>query len=164
VIAKKIIEHDGPVYLRIGRGPVEKVFDESYQFELGKANILTDDGTDVAIICNGAAVARVLRAYKQMKEQGIRARIIEMPCVKPIDEEAVAAAAADCGCIITAEEHNIIGGLGSAVCEVVCTKKPTKVVRIGIDDVYTESAPHDQLLDKYNLSVEHISNVIRNAV
>lgn len=164
VIAKKIIEHDGPVYLRIGRGPVEKVFDGSYQFELGKANILTDDGTDVAIICNGAAVARVLRAYKQMKEQGLRARIIEMPCVKPIDEEAVAAAAVDCGCIITAEEHNIIGGLGSAVCEVVCTIKPTKVVRIGIDDVFTESAPHDQLLDKYNLSVEHISNVIRDAV
>jgi transketolase len=164
VIAKKIIEYNGPVYLRIGRGPVEKVFDESYQFELGKANILADDGTDAAIICNGAAVARVLRAYGQAKQRGVRARIIEMPCVKPVDEEAVAAAAADCGCVITAEEHNIIGGLGSAVCEVVCAKKPAKVVRIGIDDVYAESAPHDQLLDKYNLSIEHISGVILNTV
>lgn len=161
VITKKILEYKGPVYLRIGRGPVEKVFDENYQFEIGKANLLRDDGTDVAIICNGAAVARVLRAYETVKAEGVNARIIEMPCVKPLDEAAVLSAAKDCGKIITIEEHNIIGGLGSAVCETVCGGCPVPVVRVGIEDQYTESAPHDQLMDKYNLSAEHLAEVIR---
>lgn len=159
-ISKAIIDYVGPVYLRIGRGPVEKVFDESYKFTIGKANILDDAGKDVAVICNGCAVARVLRAKPIWEQAGIHARIIEMPCVKPIDEEAILSAAKDCGCILTAEEHNIIGGLGSAVCEVVSASNPCKVVRIGIDDIYTESGPHDQLLDKYNLHPQHIADVV----
>ena len=127
--------------------------------------MLDDAGTDVAIICNGCAVARVLRAKALWEAAGIRARIIEMPCVKPIDEEAILAAVKDCGRIITAEEHNVIGGLGSAVCEVVCkAENPCTVTRIGIDDIYTESGPHSELLDKYNLSPEHIADVVKSAV
>ena len=164
-IRRVILDYTGPAYLRIGRGPVEKVFDEDYTFQIGKANLLDDAGTDVAIICNGCAVARVLRAKALWEEAGIHARIIEMPCVKPIDEEAILAAVRDCGRIVTAEEHNVIGGLGSAVCEVVCkAEKPCAVTRIGIDDIYTESGPHNELLDKYNLSPEHIADVVKNAV
>ena len=164
VIAREILKYTGPAYLRIGRGAVETVFDDSYTFEIGKANLLDDAGTDVAVICNGCAVARVLRAKPIWEAAGIHARIIEMPCVKPIDEEAILAAVKDCGKIVTAEEHNVIGGLGSAVCEVVCqAEKPCRVTRIGIDDVYAESGPHDQLLDKYNLSPEHIAEVVISA-
>ena len=147
IIAREILKYRGPAYLRIGRGPVEQVFDESYKFVLGKANLLDDAGTDIAVICNGCAVARVLRAKELWEQEGIRARLIEMPK------------------IVTVEEHNVIGGLGSAVCEVVCAgKDPCRVTRIGIDDIYTESGPHDELLDKYNLSPEHIAEVVCNAV
>lgn len=165
VISREILKYTGPAYLRIGRGSVEKVFDENYTFRIGKANLLDDAGTDVAVICNGCAVARVLRARELWKADGIRARIIEMPCVKPIDEEAILNAVKDCGVIVTVEEHNVIGGLGSAVCEVVCkADNPCGVTRIGIDDIYTESGPHNELLDKYNLSPEHIADVVKNAV
>lgn len=164
VISRAVLDYNGPAYLRIGRGPVEKVFDESYTFTLGKANLLDAAGTDVAVICNGCAVARTLRAKALWEQAGIRARILEMPTVKPIDREAILAAAADCGRIVTVEEHNVIGGLGSAVCEVVCeAEKPSTVTRVGIDDIFTESGPHDQLLDKYNLSPEHIAEVVKSA-
>lgn len=163
-ISREILKYTGPAYLRIGRGSVEKVFDENYTFRIGKANLLDDAGTDVAVICNGCAVARVLRARELWKADGIRARIIEMPCVKPIDEEAILNAVKDCSVIVTVEEHNVIGGLGSAVCEVVCkAENPCGVTRIGIDDIYTESGPHNELLDKYNLSPEYIADVVKNA-
>lgn len=160
-VSRVILDYTGPAYLRIGRAPVEKVFGSDYTFTIGKANIMDTAGTDAAIITNGAAVARVLRAKPIWEAAGIKARIIEMPCVKPIDREAIFAAAADCKHIVTVEENNIMCGLGSAVCEVVCEAPvPCRVTRVGIDDVYTESAPHDQLLDKYNLSPEHIAQVV----
>lgn len=160
IMAKKMLSMEGPCYFRIGRGPVETVFDQNYEFEFGMANIIIEDGTDVAIVCNGAAVARVLSAYELVRAKGIKARIIEMPCIKPIDTEAILSAAKDCGKIITVEEHNVIGGLGSAVCEVVCNNYPVPVKRVGIDDVFTESAPHQELMDKYNLSPDHIASII----
>jgi len=164
VIAEKIISHKGPVYLRIGRGPVPKVFDDNYSFEIGKANIIKEDGKDASIICNGVAVARVLQAQKFLEIEGYSVRIIEMPCVKPIDEDIIIKAAKETNLIITVEENSIIGGLGSAVCEVVCEKHPTKVVRIGLDDAYAESGPHDELLDKYNLSVNNIAMIIMHSI
>lgn len=160
VIAKKILDYEGPAYLRLGRGPVETVFDDSYIFEIGKANVIKADGEDAALICNGAAVARTLSAVKILKEKGMNARVIEMPCVKPIDRECILSTAKECKFIVTVEEHNVLGGLGSAVCEVLCDEWPTKVVRIGIDDMFTESGPHDLLMDKYNLSPEHIAEVV----
>ncbi len=160
-ISKKILDYTGPVYLRIGRGPSEKVYEDGeYQFEIGKANIVSDEGNDVAVICNGAAVARVLRAKAIWEKQGIQARILDMASLKPLDEDAVKAAAAECGRIVTVEENNILGGLGGAVCEIVCATFPCPVKRIGIEDTYAESAPHDELLDKYNLSPEHIAQEI----
>lgn len=165
VAAREVLKYVGPAYLRIGRGAVEQVFDSNYKFVLGKANLLDAAGTDVAVICNGCAVARVLRAKAIWEGSGIHARIIEMPTVKPIDSDAILSAAHDCGRIVTVEEHNVIGGLGSAVCEVVCSGgAPCRVTRVGIDDMYTESGPHDQLLDKYNLSPEHIAAVVTAAV
>jgi len=160
VIAEKLLEYPGPAYLRLGRGPVEKVFGEDYTFEIGKANMIKPHGDAAALICNGAAVARTIHAAVILEEKGIDSRIIEMPCVKPIDRKSIVEAANECGLIVTVEEHNVIGGLGSAVCETLCDKKPTRVVRIGIDDQYTESAPHGQLLDKYNLSAAHIAETV----
>jgi len=160
VIAEKLLDYTGPAYIRIGRGSVEKVFDEDYDFEIGKANVIKSHGKAAALFCNGVAVARTIKAADILEEKGISCRVIEMPCVKPIDKESVIAAANECGLIVTVEEHNVIGGLGSAVCEVVCSECPTKVVRIGIDDMYTESAPHGDLLDKYNLAPLHISEEV----
>ena len=155
-ITKVISRYEGPAYLRIGRDSVPKVFD-SYKFEIGKANIMKAEGTDVAIICNGTAVHRVLQAEKLLAKKGISARIIEMPCVKPIDKEAILAAARSAGRIVTVEENNIIGGLGGAVAEVVTESHPVPVLRIGINDCYTESGPHAELMDKYGLCPKEIA-------
>ena len=159
-ISKVIIDYEGPVYLRIGRGPVKTVFENEYTFTIGKANLLSNEGNDIAIICNGVAVARVLRARQMWEKEGLKIRIIEMPCVKPIDTDIIEQAAKDCGAIVTVEEHNIIGGLGSAVCEVVAERYPVPVKRIGIDDIFTESGTHQDLLDKYNLSPEYIAKTV----
>jgi len=158
VITEEISKIKTPVYLRLGRGPVVKVFDKDYRFEIGKANILKPEGNDVAIICNGAVVSRVIGAAKLLGTKGLDARIIEMPCVKPIDTDSIIDAAKAVRIIVTVEEHNIIGGLGSAVAEVLCEKHPIPLLRLGIEDVFTESGPHDELLDKYGFKPEDISD------
>jgi transketolase len=163
-ITKKISEYNGPVYLRIGRNPVPRVFDENYQFEIGKANIVKAEGSDVTVIFNGATASRVFEAEKLLREQGYGVKLIEMPCVKPIDEEAIISAARETGVVVTVEENNIIGGLGGAVAEVLSEKLPTLLKRIGIDDLYTESGTHEDLLDKYNLSSEHIKETILSVI
>jgi transketolase len=164
VITREIAKVDGPVYLRLGRGPGPRVFDESYQFQMGKANILSDDGSDAAVICNGAAVARVLEARQILAEKGYKLKVIEIPCVKPLDHETVIGAAQATGVVITVEEHNIIGGLGSAVAETLSEHCPVRLKRIGIADVFTESGPHDELLDKYGLAVENIVKTVETMV
>jgi len=155
-ITRVITRYKGPAYLRIGRGEVPKVFD-SYTFEIGKANPIKTDGTDVAFICNGTAVHRVLEADKLLAEKGISTQIIEMPCVKPIDEDAILAAASTAKRIVTVEENNIIGGLGGAVAEVLSLLHPAPLLRLGIADCYTESGPHSELMDKYGLDPAEIS-------
>lgn len=163
-IASHLLSAKGPCYLRIGRGAVETVFDDSYTFSFGKANLLRNSGGDACIICNGAAVARVLHAEELLRARGINVRVLEMPFVKPIDRDAIAAAAEDCRRIITVEEHNVIGGLGSAVCEVTADTIPVPVLRIGIEDKFTESGPHQQLLDKYCLKPEHIADEVEKFI
>ena len=158
IITEEISKIKGPVYLRLGRGPVVKVFDEDYCFEIGKANVIKPDGNEVAIICNGAVVSRVIVAAGLLEKRGLNARIIEMPCVKPIDTEAIVDSAKAVRVMVTVEEHNIIGGLGSAVAEVLCEKHPVPLLRLGIEDVFTESGPHDELLDKYGFKPEDISD------
>lgn len=160
-ITSVITEYNGPVYLRIGRSSVPKVFD-NYQFKIGKANILKDEGFDATVICNGIAVYRVLKAEKLLAEQGINVRIVdEMPCVKHIDKDAIISAAKSTRKIITVEENNVLGGLGGAVSEIVTEFFPAPVLRLGIDDIYTKSGPYEELLDEYGFSPSEISMKIK---
>ena len=157
VILKKLLEHDGPAYIRTSKGPVYSVFDaETYQFEIGKANLLKD-GTDVTIICNGPVVYRSLEAADALEAEGISVRVLEMPCIKPLDEEAVLKAARETGAIVTVEDHQIIGALGSAVAECLSENCPTYLKRLGIRDTFTESGDHYDLLDKYGMKSTDIA-------
>lgn len=164
VITEAITKYEGPVYMRIGRNASPTVFDENYKFEIGKANPLVDKGDDAVIFTTGAAVRRALDAEKLLAEDGYKVKVIEMPTIKPLDEEAVLAAAKATGLVFTTEDHNVIGGLGSAVSELLSDKLPTKVERIGIDDVFTESGEHEDLLDKYNLAPKHIAEVVKAGI
>ena len=159
VITEAIAELHGPVYLRLGRNPSEKVFGAGYKFQVGKANVLKAEGSDGAVICNGAIVGRALRAVELLENEGIYLRVIEMPCVKPLDIDAVAEAAAT-GAVVTVEEHNIIGGLGGAVAEALGERRPARLLRVGIADTFTESAPHGELLDKYGFRPEDMAKRI----
>ena len=164
VITEAIAKYKGPVYMRIGRGASPKVFDSDYKFEIGKANVLVDKGNDAAIFTTGAAVIRALEAEKLLAEEGYNVKVIEMPTIKPLDEEAVLSAAKATGLVFTTEDHNVIGGLGSAVAELLCEKLPTKLERIGIDDEYAESGEHEELLDKYNLLPRDIAERVKAGI
>lgn len=163
-VAEKMFEYEGPCYLRLGRTPFDKTFDDSYTFEIGKANILKASGKDAAIITCGAPTRRVIDAEKVLAERGYDVQVIEMPCIKPIDADAIRKAAAETGLIVTVEENTIVGGLGSAVAEVVSEENLCKVKRLGIDDCYAESADHDELLDKYGFSVESLVTEVEMAI
>jgi transketolase len=165
IITAAIAKEDGPVYLRLGKGsPVARVFDEDYQFQMGKANVLIDDGNDAVVICNGVMVARVLEARQLLMENGFKLKVIEMPCIKPLDTETVIRAAQATGVVITVEDHNIIGGLGSAVAETLSENHPVRLKRLGVADIFTESGPYDELLDKYGLSIENIIKTVEAMV
>ena len=158
---KAAYEHNGPVYLRFGRLAVPVFHDEAnFKFEIGKGEVI-QDGTDVAIIANGLLVAEAIEAGKALAEAGISARIINMATIKPLDEELVLKAAKECGKIITCEEHNIIGGLGEAVCSCVAEKCPVPVRRIGVNDEFGHSGPAVALLKQFGLSADHIVEVAK---
>ncbi len=158
---KAAYEHDGPVYLRFGRLAVPVFHDEAnFKFEIGKGEVI-QDGTDVAIIANGLMVAEAIEAGKALAEAGISARIINMATIKPLDEELVLKAAKECGKIITCEEHNIIGGLGEAVCSCVAEKCPVPVRRIGVNDEFGHSGPAVALLKQFGLCADHIVEVAK---
>ncbi len=154
-IVKALGNYEGQVYYRFGKLAFRKVFDENYKFELGKANLL-EEGTDLTIICHGTMVARSLQAYDLLLEKGIKARVLEMPCIKPIDEDAILAAAKETGRILTVEEAVLHGSMGSAVAEVLSEKCPTLLKRMGINDCFAQSGKHELLLDEYGLSVQDI--------
>ena len=158
---KAAYEMDGPVYLRFGRLAVPVFHSEDYKFQIGKGEIVKD-GTDVAIIANGLMVYEAIQAGEQLAEAGINAMIINMATIKPLDEELVLEAAKKCGKVITCEEHSIIGGLGEAVCSVLCEKLPTPVRRIGVNDEYGHSGPAVALLKQFGLSAEHIVEVAKD--
>lgn len=151
----KAAEHNGPVYIRLGRAKVPVIFDESYEFEIGKGTELRG-GTDVTIIATGVMTEKALQASEKLLEEGIKARVINICSIKPIDEEIIIKAAKETKGIVTVEEHSVIGGLGSAVAEVVGEHHPTRVMRIGTLDTFGESGDGFQLLDEYGLSVENI--------
>ncbi len=148
-------EHDGPVYMRFGRLAVPRVFDENYKFEIGKA-VTLKEGTDVTIIATGLMVNEAIEAAKTLEAEGISVELINMHTIKPLDKDAVIKAAKKTGCIVTAEEHNIIGGLGSAVAEVVTEEYPVPVVRVGVNDEFGKSGPAVELLHLYGLDAENI--------
>ena len=149
------VKHDGPVYMRFGRLAVPRGFDENYKFEIGKG-VQLKNGRDLTIIATGLTVAPSLEVAKRFEEEGISVRVINIHTIKPLDEEIVIKAAEETGRIFTVEEHSIIGGLGSAVAEVVAENKPVKVTRMGIRDTFGESGPAKELLKKYKLDADGI--------
>ena len=161
---KAAIEHNGPVYLRFGRLPVPVLFDEnSYNFEIGKGVVLKD-GTDVTIVATGLLVGDALEAYEILKNQNINARIINIHTIKPIDAELITKAAAETGAIVTCEEHNIIGGLGSAVAEVLAENMPVPMERIGTRDVCGASGKPADLLKAYKLTADDIADAVKKVI
>ena len=155
-------EHpDGPYYLRLGRAKVADVLTEDYRFELGKGTMLRDGG-DVTIIACGPLVQQSMAAAEELAAEGIQARVITMPAIKPIDEELILAAAAETKGIVTAEEHQVIGGLGSAVAEVLARKHPAPMRYVGVQDTFGESGTPDELFDKYGLSAPHIAEAAKD--
>ena len=158
------IKHNGPVYLRFGRLGVPTINDEAtYKFEIGKG-VQLKDGSDVTIIANGLMVPDALTAAQMLAEEGINARVINIHTIKPIDEDIIVKAAKETGAIVTAEEHNIIGGLGSAVAEVLAEKCPTPMVRVGIQDKFGKSGKPAQLLKEYGLTPENIAAKAKEAI
>ncbi len=144
-------EHVGPVYLRFGRLAVPVINDKpDYKFELGKGVVLRE-GKDVTIVATGLPVSNCLEAAEKLAADGIEAKVINIHTIKPFDEELIAEAAKETGKIVTVEEHSVIGGLGSAVCDVVAEKAPAKVMKIGINDTYGESGPAVELVKKYGI-------------
>ena len=158
---KAAYEYDGPVYLRFGRLAIPVFHDESYDFKIGKGEVLKD-GTDVAIIANGLLTYEAIKAGEELEAMGIHARIINMATIKPLDEEIVLQAAKDCGKIITCEEHSVIGGLGEAICAVLSEKLPTPVRRIGVNDEFGHSGPALDLLKQFGLTSDHIVEVAKD--
>ena len=152
-------EYEGPVYVRLGRLNIPVLFDDNYKFEIGKAVILTE-GNDVAILATGLMVYEATEAAKQLAEQGIKARVVNVSTIKPLDEETVLKAAKECKFIVTSEEHSVIGGLGSAVSEFLSENHPTKVIKHGIQDVFGQSADGDTMLNNYKLRAKDIVEVV----
>ena len=154
-------EHDGPVYLRFGRLAVPVINDKAdYKFEIGKGIVLRE-GTDVTIFATGLEVAESLGAAEKLAADGISAKVINIHTIKPLDKELVIAAAKATGKVVTVEEHSVIGGLGSAICDVLSEEAPTKVMKIGVNDVFGESGPAVELIKKYGLDADSIYEKVK---
>ncbi len=162
---KAIAAYNGPCYMRLGRAAVENITNSisGYKFELGKG-VQLKDGCDVTIIATGLMVQVALEAEKSLAEQGIHARIIDMHTIKPLDKDIIIKAARQTGAIVTAEEHNIIGGLGSAVSEVVCEECMVPVIKLGVEDVFGHSGTAEALMIRYGLTAEHLIEKVKLAI
>ncbi|MCF2558199.1 MAG: transketolase family protein [Bacteroidales bacterium] len=160
---KAAYQMEGPVYLRFGRLAVPVFHEESYQFQIGKGEVVRE-GKDLAIIATGLMVNEAIEAAKALEAEGISARVVNMATIKPLDEELVLDCARSCGKIITCEEHSVIGGLGEAVCGLLAEKLPTPVRKIGVNDEYGHSGPAAALLKQFGLSAEHIAQVAKEFV
>ncbi len=156
-------QYDGPVYIRLGRPKVPQLFDDNYHFQIGKS-VLMADGDDVTLIATGIMVAKALEAKEILAKEGISAAVVNMSTIKPLDTEMIVKMAAKTGAIVTCEEHNIIGGLGSAVAETLAEQKPVPMERVGVNDTFGESGQPDQLLDKFGLTAVHIAQQAQKAI
>ena len=162
---KALLDYDGPAYLRLGRLAVDSVTDQvpGYQFHLGKGAQLRP-GTDAAILATGMMVQEAVKAADLMAGEGLSVRVINLHTIKPIDEEIVLKAARETGALVTVEEANVIGGLGAAVCETVCTRYPVPVIRHGVKDLFGRSGAAQAVLDAYGLNAQSITNSVRCAI
>ena len=157
------VKYDGPVYLRFGRLGVPVMYGEDYDFQIGKGNVLAD-GKDVTIVATGLMVAEAMKAKDILAEEGICARVINICTIKPIDAELLCTASKETGAIVTAEEHSIYGGLGSAVCEAICETAPCPVIRVGVQDTYGSSGPAKEVLEYYGLTAKNIAENAKKAI
>ena len=153
----------GPVYLRLGRQGVPVLYGADYRFAIGKASTLRR-GADVAIVAAGAMVSEALAAAEELAAEGIQAEVLNAATIKPLDIDAVVAAAKKCGAVVTAEEHNILGGLGGAVAEVLAENRPVPMVRVGVRDTFGESGTPAELLEKYGLTEKEIARAAREVL
>jgi len=161
---KAAIDYNGPVYLRFGRLGVPVIYDsDTYKFEIGKGDMISD-GKDVTLVATGIMVAQAIEAAKLLAAEGISARVINIATIKPIDKDILVKAAKETGAIVTAEEHSVIGGLGSAVCEALCEEKPVPVLKVGIQDVFGKSGKAEELLEVYGLTAANIADKAKKAI
>ncbi|MBU5454664.1 transketolase family protein [Caproiciproducens sp. MSJ-32] len=161
---RAIAEYEGPCYVRLGRAAVNIINDENtYEFKIGKGVTLSE-GNDVTIVATGIMVDAALEAKEELKKEGINARVINIHTLKPIDKDILIKAAKETGAIVTAEEHNVIGGLGSAVSEVLCEEYPVPVLKVGVNDTFGESGTPDKLLEKYGLTSANIVEKVKKAI
>lgn len=160
---RAILEFDGPVYMRTGRSPARRLFGEDHVFKIGKGNILRD-GCDVTIVACGVEVARAMDAAELLAGEGISARVVNMATIKPIDAELLARCAEETGAIVTAEDHNIFGGLGGAVAESLVSTRPCPVEFVGLQDTFGASGEPDELADAFGISAPHIAAAARRAI
>ena len=159
-LLKQVIDFDGPAYVRLGRAAVPIFYSEDAELVLGKANTLRE-GKDVTVIATGIMVSEAMAAAEELAEQGIDVRVIDMHTIKPLDEDAIVKASDETGKIVTAEEHSVIGGLGSAVAEVLCKKAPAKMAMVGQKDTFGESGKPDQLKEKYGMTAADIVEAVK---
>ncbi|MBU2701321.1 transketolase [Sporomusaceae bacterium BoRhaA] len=162
-VLKAAVQYYGPVYIRLGRAAVEDLHDEHYQFNWGKGEILLE-GKDVGIIATGIMVGKALAVAAELAKEGIEARVINMHTIKPIDRTLILETAELTGKIVTAEEHSVIGGLGSAVSEVLSQERPTKMAMVGIQDSFGESGSPKDLLEKYGLTEKDIMLAVKKII
>jgi transketolase len=158
-----MVSQPGPYYLRLTRDPAPIIFDEGYRFGLGRGVVLRK-GTDVAILSTGVQTVRCLDACDELESQGISPYLLHLPTVKPLDVEAIVRAASETDAVVTAEDHTIIGGLGGAVAEALGEHRPTRMRRVGVKDVFGESAPNEPILAKYGLSARHVARAARELI
>ena len=165
-----MVDYSGPVYMRLGRTPVPVIYDEPYtfdnqqlQFQIGRSIELAS-GNDVTIISNGLMVAEALNAAEALKTEDIQVRVLNMHTIKPLDVQAICKAARETGAIVTAEEHSIIGGLGSAVSEVVVQNYPVPMECVGVNDIFTESGTDNELLQIYDMTAAKLISTVRTVM
>jgi transketolase len=152
--------YDGPVYVRLGRLAVPVLYEEGSQFEIGRA-VRVREGKDAAILATGLMVAEALKAADMLAKEGLSVRVVDVHTIKPLDEAEVLAAAADCGCIVTAEEHSVTCGLGSAVAELLARKTPCRMAMVGVQDVFGQSGTPADLLKIYHLTADDIAAAVK---
>ncbi|MEI9996343.1 MAG: transketolase C-terminal domain-containing protein [Rhizomicrobium sp.] len=160
---RAILEFDGPVYMRTGRSPAKRLFGDDHRFEIGKGQIIRD-GSDATIVACGVEVGRALEAAERLAGESLSVRVVNMPTIKPIDSELLARCAAETGAVVTAEDHNIHGGLGGAVAEALAATHPAPIEFVGVKDVFGASGEPDELAEHFGIGAGHIAEAVRRVI